>query len=136
MQKVVNPKLFCKLIWVRLLVKQQITRLKDSEEKVMKTKEELRDELNTKLQNVFTVEDTLPPTLERWEERVTMEKVKILGQEIRILEDLNPYKACDNDEISHEVLMECAETHTKPLETLFKTLMEEGGNYSEQRVSL
>lgn len=38
-------------------------RLKDSEEKVIATEKELWEEMNAEHQSIFTVEETLPPSL-------------------------------------------------------------------------
>lgn len=58
------------------------------------------------------------PTLERWDGGATRENVKILKQDvIRILKDIDLYKARGPDEIAPYVLKECTETPDKRLKS-------------------
>lgn len=61
-----KSKTFMTLLRSRLLVKEQIIRLKDSVGRVVETEEKIY-ELNAKFRSFFIVEDKVPTTLERWE---------------------------------------------------------------------
>lgn len=63
--------------------------------------EEICEELIAKFQIVFTVEDSTPATVERREEGVTVENVKIRRYDIsRTSKHLDQFRASGSDEIS------------------------------------